>query len=96
MSATSFSETFLKFPDGKFTTVEFAIWAVNNMSGLNLSVVFYDDGGTTQQHVYAAPAGGRLPVKYTAPGGAHITNLRVADGPGSQGSIAFDSLRWSA
>ncbi len=96
VSATDFNQTFIRWPGAVFSTVEFTLWSGNNVSGQRLAVVFHIDIGTPVQLVYVAPVGSNLPVKYTAPAGAHITALRLANGAGNPGSIAFDSLRWSA
>ncbi len=90
-----FNYTFLTLPATTFSHVEFTLWAVNNVPGLGCGVVFFVEGGA-EQLVYTAPVGSRLLVRYTAPAGKHVLQLRVANKVAGQGSIAFDSLRWSA
>ncbi len=91
----TFSETFLKLPSGNFSTVNFTLWAENDVQGLRLAVVFYLDVGLPEQKVYDVPVGSKLLVEYTAPSGSHITTLRLANTTGPQGSIAYDSMGWS-
>ncbi len=95
VNESSFNQVFLKLPGTDFTTVEFTLWAEDDVPDLGLSVVFYVDVGLPVQKVYTAPVGSKLLVEYTAPSGGHITTLRLANNTGSEGGIAYDSMRWS-
>lgn len=96
----SFNQTFIKLPESsKFTTVEFTLWAESDIPdpklNLELQVVFHLDAGLSEQKVCKASGGSKLLVKYDAPLGHYITDLRLANVARGEGSIAYDSMRWS-
>ncbi len=95
VNESSFNQTLLKLPGTNFTTVEFTLWAEDDVPDLRLSVVYYVDVGLPEQKVYTAPVGKKLVVGYTAPSGGYITHLLLGSAQGGNGAIAYDSMRWS-